>query len=67
MEPILLERSEHPVSRKHISENALRVLYRLNELRFMAVTILYFIHKALDNFLHGLTFFAVFHNFSIIR
>ena len=28
--PIVLPRPEHPISRKHISENTLKVLYRLN-------------------------------------
>jgi poly(A) polymerase len=31
MEPTILQRSDHCVSRKHISRNALQVLYRLNE------------------------------------
>jgi len=31
MEPTILQRSDHCVSRKHISKNALQVLYRLNE------------------------------------
>ena len=31
MQPITLSRSEHSISRKNISKNALKVLYRLNE------------------------------------
>ena len=30
-QPIILSRDQHPVSRKHISHNALKVLYRLNK------------------------------------
>jgi poly(A) polymerase len=35
-EPRLLERSEHPISRKNISPNALKVLYRLQTAGFKA-------------------------------
>lgn len=34
--PRVIARSDHPVSRSHISPNALRVLYRLREAGFMA-------------------------------
>ncbi len=34
--PRIIPRSEHPISRSHISPNALRVLYRLREGGFMA-------------------------------
>jgi poly(A) polymerase len=36
MEPNILQRSEHPVSRKHISPEALKVLYRLNDKGYKA-------------------------------
>lgn len=36
MEPTILQRSDHCVSRKHISRNALQVLYRLNEKGYKA-------------------------------
>ncbi len=35
-EPRILQRSEHPISRKNISDNALKVLYRLQQAGFKA-------------------------------
>src|SRR5512134_254730 len=31
MQPVVIPRSDHPISRKWISQNAIRVLYRLKE------------------------------------
>ena len=36
MEPVILKRSEHPVSRKNISSAAIKVLYRLHDEGFIA-------------------------------
>ncbi len=36
MEPVVLKRDQHPISRKNIGKNALKVLYRLKKNGFMA-------------------------------